>query len=301
MRARQLEIFSAVMRAGTVTAAARRLNISQPALSQTLQHTEDELGFLLFERIKGRLRPTPEAEELFPDSERIFSELEGLRRKASDLRLGRAGLVRVAASPPSSMTILPRAFAEFRARHPDILLRSHISPIAAISDMLRAGDANLALVMDDRLPPDIEVERVGSTGFTCLLPKGHPLADKTALTFEDLASETLISYRANTRPAEELARAARVRGVTLSPSLEVDVSISAIGFLQAGLGVALVDALLPWGQFEGIEQRSLVDSPSVPVALLTSRSHILSRAEETIRDFIREACAQFLEPNAPSP
>ncbi len=50
MRARQLEVFIAVMRAGTVTAAARTLNISQPALSQILLHTEDELGFTLFER-----------------------------------------------------------------------------------------------------------------------------------------------------------------------------------------------------------------------------------------------------------
>ena len=54
MRARQLEVFIAVMRAGTVTAAARMLNISQPALSQILLHTEDELGFTLFERVKGR-------------------------------------------------------------------------------------------------------------------------------------------------------------------------------------------------------------------------------------------------------
>lgn len=66
MRPRQLEIFTAVMRAGTVTGAARLLNISQPALSQTLMHAEDELGFALFERVKGRLRPTPEAVELSP-------------------------------------------------------------------------------------------------------------------------------------------------------------------------------------------------------------------------------------------
>ncbi|TIS07144.1 MAG: LysR family transcriptional regulator, partial [Mesorhizobium sp.] len=146
MRARQLEVFIAVMRAGTVTAAARMLNISQPALSQILLHTEDELGFTLFERVKGRLRPTPEALE-----------------------------VRVAASPPPAMAILPRAFTAFRAQHPDMLLRSHSAPIAAIVDMLRAGDASLGVAMDDRLPPDIEAEVIGSVGFACLLPRGHAL------------------------------------------------------------------------------------------------------------------------------
>ena len=185
------------------------LNISQPALSQILLHTEDELGFALFDRVKGRLRPTPEALELFPDAERIFSELEGLRRKTADLRLGRAGLVRIAASPPSAMTILPRAFTQFRARHPDVLLRSHIAPIKTIIEMLRAGDANLALAMDDRLPPDIEVEAMGTCAFVCLLPDGHRLSSRSRISLADLAGEVLISYRSDTRPAEELAIASR--------------------------------------------------------------------------------------------
>lgn len=294
MRARQLEVFIAVMRAGTVTAAARMLNISQPALSQIVLHTEDELGFTLFERVKGRLRPTPEALEIFPDAERLSVGLEGLRRKTADLRLGRAGLVRVAASPPPAMAVLPRAFTEFRAQHPAILLRSHIAPIASIIDMLRAGDASLGVAMDDRPPPDIEAEVIGRVGFVCLLPAGHRLRDRDELTLADLVGEDLISYRGNTRPADELAHAARAQGVTFSPTLEIDVSISAVGFVQAGLGVALVDALLPWAQFAGLVVRPLAASPEFPVALLTSRARALSRADEIMRDHIRTTCSTVL-------
>lgn len=294
MRARQLEVFTAVMRAGTVTAAARMLNISQPALSQILLHTEDELGFALFDRIKGRLQPTAEAQELFPDAERIFAELEGLRRKTADLRRGRSGLVRVASSPPPAMTILPRAFSEFRASQPDILLRSQIAPIANVIAMLRAGDANIGLALDDRLPPDIAVEPMGQTSIVCLLPEGHPLAAQSEVDLADLAEEVLISYRGDTRPAEELSLAARAKGVTLSPSLEIDVSISAIGFLQAGLGVALVDALLPWQQFTGLELRPLADSPKLPVSMLTAQARTLSRAEDMVCDHIRGVCASVL-------
>ena len=88
MRARQLEVFRAVMRSGTVTGAAKALNVSQPALSQIILHTEDELGFRLFERVKGRLVPTPEAEELFPEADRLFNDLDNLRSLALDLRHG---------------------------------------------------------------------------------------------------------------------------------------------------------------------------------------------------------------------
>jgi DNA-binding transcriptional LysR family regulator len=294
MRARQLEVFTAVMRAGSVTAAARLLNISQPALSQILLHTEDALGFALFERTKGRLRPTPEALEIFPEAERLFAGLEALRRKTADLRHGRAGLVRIAASVPPSMSIVPTALAEFRARHPEIRLRAHIGPIATLVQMLRDGDVSLALAMDDQLAPDIAVEVLGEVPMICLLPEGHDLCTKDRISFADLAAETLISYRALTRPAEEIARAARREGVDLAAGLEIDVSISAVGFVQAGLGVAVVDGLLPWHQFAGLVVRPLAVPIALPLALLTSQNRPLSQAETIMQAHLRSACAARL-------
>jgi DNA-binding transcriptional LysR family regulator len=287
MRARQLEVFVAVMRAGSITAAARMLNISQPALSQILLHAEDELGFALFTRDKGRLHPTPEAWELLPDAEQLFTGLEGLRRKTADLRQGRAGLVRIAASPPPAMSFLPGVLAAYRKAHPEVLLRSHVAPIAAIVTMLRAGDVALALALDDDLPPDLQVERLGATGFSCLLPQGHPLADRDGLALADLQDQPLISYRGATRPHHELSQLARAQGLRFEPLLEIDLSITAVGFVQAGLGIAVVDSLLPWTQFAGIAVRPLLDPATLPLSLLTLRSRTLSRAEELMADRIR--------------
>lgn len=293
MRARQLEVFTAVMRSGTVTAAARMLNISQPALSQILLHTEDELGFALFDRVKGRLQPTPEALELFPEAERLFSGLEGLRRKTADLRLGRAGLVRVGASQPPAMALLPQALAAFRSEHPDVVLRSHIAPIATLINMLRDGDVAMAMALDDRMPPDMVVEPLGRTGFCCLLPEGHPLAARARIGFADLRGETVISYRGNTRPADELVQAARAEKAGFSIQIEIDVSITAAGFVAAGLGVAVVDALLPWSQFKGVVVRPILDGPTLPLSLLSPVARTLSRAEEILRDHIRKAAADW--------
>lgn len=294
MRARQLEVFTAIMRAGTVTGAARLLNISQPALSQILLHTEDELGFALFDRVKGRLIPTPEAQEILPDAERLFAGLEGLRRKTADLRFGRAGLVRIAASAPPGMAIVPRALAAFRAERPEVRLRSHIAPVDTIIRLLREGDAALALALDGHAPADIGAEVLGYAPVICLLPAGHALAARPALCLADLADETLISYRADTLPAEEIGRAARLSGVRLQATLEIDVSISAVGFVQQGLGVALVDGLLPWGQFAGLVVRPVTDAPHLPVALLTSRLRPLSQAEAVMETHLRAVCAEVL-------
>ncbi|WP_136683995.1 LysR family transcriptional regulator [Falsirhodobacter xinxiangensis] len=288
MRARQLEVFVAVMRAGSITAAARMLNISQPALSQILLHAEDELGFSLFTRDKGRLRATPEALELFPEAEALFGGLEGLRRKTADLRLGRAGLVRIAASPPPAMSFLPGVLAAYRAAHPDVVLRAHVAPLLNLIAMLRAGDAVMALALDDHVPPDLEAEPLGGTGFCCLLPEGHPLASEDTI---DLAAldDPLISYRHTTRPHEELSAFARSRGLRFEPALEIDLSITAVGFVQAGLGVAVVDGLMPWHQFAGVVTRPLRDGPSLPLSLLTLKGRVLSVAEEKMREAIRAA------------
>lgn len=264
------------------------LNISQPALSQILRHTEDELGFALFNREKGRLHPTPEAQELYPEAERLFGELEGLRRKTADLKLGRAGLVRVGCSTPPAMSMLPQVLVEFRRRHPDIVLRCNVAPLQSLYAMLREGDVAVALGLTDLCPPDIAVEVLGYTGFCCLLPSGHPLASQDQVSLPDLTAHDVISYRAATRPYDELDAVARRTGHRFVPQLEIDTSISAVGFVQAGLGVAVVDTMLPWAQFSGLEIRPLADAPRLPLSLMTLRGKILSRAEDLICDQMRE-------------
>ena len=294
MRARQLEVFTAVMRAGTITGAARLLHTSQPALSQILIHTEDELGFKLFHREKGRLHPTPEALELYPEAERLFAGLEGIRRKTADLRLGRTGLVRIAAGAPVGIALLPQALATYRAKYPEVLLRTYVAPLASMIDMLRSGDVALAVAFDSDLPPDIEVEAIGKVTFRCLLPEGHRLCASAAVSFVDLQDEQVISYRSRTRPYDELAAAAEREGASFTPDIEIDTSLPAAAFVRAGLGVAVVDELLSRAMFPGVQQRPLMDSPQLPVSLLTLRNTPLSRAEKAMWECTRKTALEFL-------
>jgi len=296
MRARQIEVFSAVMRAGTVTAAARLLNISQPALSQILLHTEDELGFALFERTRGRLTPTQEARALFPEVEQLVLGLDNLRRRATDLRLGRLGYVRVAASAPLALTIIPQAFRIFRDVHTEVPLRSLMTPMQSAIELLRRDEIAIGLAFDDHLPPDITVEVLGPITFLCLLPIGHPLAEKTEISFADLSGERLIRYRSGTRPGDEIEKAARAQKIDLPFDIEIDVSLSAAGFVLAGLGVAIVDALLPWTSFQGLETRALQHSPTLPLTLMTLHGRPLSIAEDAMCAAIRQAARPFIAP-----
>lgn len=298
MQARQLEVFCMLMRCGTVTGAAAMLNISQPALSQILLHAEDQLGFKLFDRVRGRLVPTQEANELYPEAERIFAELGALRRRTVDMRHGRTGLVRLAASAPPSMSIVPKALTAFRKAHPDIVVRSLVAPMTNILDMLRSGDVLLGVAMNDMPHHDLDVETVGHAGLVCLMPEGHRLAAHAEVGFAELAEETLISYRVDTLPGRLLAAALEAEGGTYAPAVEIDLSITALPFVREGIGVAVVDGLLPWKQFSGIVQRPFRPGIRVPIAILTSKERPLSGSHDLMRDCLRLA-ARTLEPDSP--
>lgn len=294
MQARQLEVFCMLMRTGTVTGAAAMLNISQPALSQILLHAEDQLGFKLFNRVRGKLVPTREAEELYPECERIFSELSALRRRTTDMRFGRTGLIRVAASAPPAMSIVPKALVAFRASHPDIVVRSLIAPLVNVVDMIRDGDAPLGIVMNNFARPGIDVETLGHAELICIIPEHHRLAELEQIGFADLQNEMLISYRAGTLPGRLLVSAAAAEKQIFNPAIEIDISITALPFVRDGFGVAIVDGLLPWEQFAGLVRRPLKQKISVPIALLTSRDRPLTGSHIAMRDNLREACAAVL-------
>lgn len=289
MRARQLEVFCTLMRAGTVTGAAAMLNISQPALSQILLHTEDQLGFKLFDRVRGRLVPTQEAQELYTQAEHIFGELDTLKRRTVDMRHGRTGLVRLAASAPPSMSIVPQALARFREAHPDIVVRSLIASQQSIVEMLLQGEVSLGITMNDLPQQGIAAETIGHVELVCVLPQRHRLAQQGHIGLRDLAGEALISYRLDTLQGRLLAVAAEAEDLPYAPAIEIDLSITALPFVREGLGIAIVDGLLPWRQFDGIVTRPFTPSIQVPIAILTSKERALSQSHEWMRDCLRAA------------
>lgn len=284
MRARQIEVFRMVMRTGSLTAAAKALNVSQPGLSRLLRHAEDELGIRLFDRVKGRLVPTPEAEQLYPDVETIFDDLQRLRLRARQMKDSKGGLVRLAASAPASFTLVPDALGRFRAADPSVRIQSYVIPAESIVQMLDEGRIDLGLALTDRPFASIESEIIGQAGLVCVLPEGHRLARREVVGCDDIAGEVLISYRPDSLPAQLLQDAFASEGQTFRPDMEIDVSISALAFVQRGLGIAIVDGLLPWQEFRGLVARPFSPAIVLPLCLMTSGRRPLSHHAARLRE-----------------
>ena len=113
MRLRHIEVFHAVYSCGSITRAAEVLNVSQPSVSKVLAHAEQQLGYALFERTRGKLNPTPEADRLFVHVNEVNESVDRLRQAASRLRAVEKATIRVAATTAFGIDLLPAAIASF--------------------------------------------------------------------------------------------------------------------------------------------------------------------------------------------
>lgn len=245
MNARQLEVFRSVMREGSLTAAANLLGVSQPAISKVLHHLEDQLGYLLFERVGGRLIPTAEAFLLIDDADRVFRELEVLKDLARRVGERKAGLLRLGAALPVVQSVLPGALEIFRKDHPEVLIHLHGFPAREIAEALRSGAIDIGLTLSPILSPTVRTQTLTQVPLKVLVRADDGLITKSTVFPEDLAGRPLISYGSHAEAGAALDEAFRARDFTRTVSIQVTSSVAAVPLVAQGLGVGLVDGLSP--------------------------------------------------------
>ncbi|MBC9205322.1 LysR family transcriptional regulator [Roseomonas aerophila] len=293
MNARQLEVFRAIMRSGTLTAAAQLLHVSQPAISKVLRHMEDQLGYRLFERAGGRLHATPEAELLFVDADRVFREIETVRDLAIRIRERRVGLVRIGASIPPIFSVMPHALTAFQGRHPEVRVVVRALSAEELSEAILVGEVDLGLTLSAIRVPMVQAEVLATTPVVVVMQESSPLAGKAVIGAPDLAGERLISYGSHADIGPLLDSAFERAGMVRQVQTEIAMAISALPLVQAGLGVALVDGMLPWASFPGVVARPFQPQALMSLSMVTSGTRPASRFVREISDDIRAAAAHW--------
>jgi DNA-binding transcriptional LysR family regulator len=244
MRLRHIEVFRAVMLTGTASEAARMLSVSQPAVSRALQHAEVQLGFKLFQRHKGRLQPTPEAEALFANVSRVFRELDQVQRISGNLRGGGAGRIRVAATPSLSQTVLPAAASDLLRRHPDAncdIATHHSSQIIA---GLLAQEIDLGFAFDPVQHEGVTQENIGEGELVALTPRrrgGRAVGRGESIRLAELVRERFIALHDDTSLGYMFNQACDRAGVTLRSSVTVQTYHLARTLVESGMGCSVVD------------------------------------------------------------
>jgi len=183
---RQLEVFYAIMQCGTVSGAARNLNVSQPNITRVLAHTEQQLGFPLFERVKGRLVATREARELLPEAERVYQQLGNFRSMTNKLKKGEQH-IRVGAPPVLASTVLTPIVASYlkRGEYSVDILTGHQNQMC---ESLLKNEIDLAVCFGGEVPYSIEQVPLYEKELVAIVPTSYNKkpSHQTQVTFSEL-------------------------------------------------------------------------------------------------------------------
>lgn len=273
MNLRQIEVFRAVMLAGSVTDAARMLHVSQPGISRMLGHIELQLGMRLFERSRGRLRPTPEAQALYAEVESVYLGVRRIEDRARELQAGGGLTLRVLASPSTALEVVPRAVAELADAYPTARIYMETQLVREMVGQLVRGEADIAI---STLPIEhalLQSEPVGRWTLACVFGAGHAFAARRTLKLQDVMDQRLIAFSADTPQGRLIDDWWRKHQLTPTAQIEVRSGQIACALVACGAGVAVVDNLTAraWAG-EKLAFRPLAKPPSFDACAVTVAS-----------------------------
>ncbi|MBE9606612.1 LysR family transcriptional regulator [Acetobacteraceae bacterium H6797] len=238
---RQLEAFRAVMLAGGLTAGARLLNVSQPAVSRLIRDLEEALEIPLFERGAGRLRPTLEAGRLYAAVERHFDTMRDVAETASGLRAFRLGQLRIAAAPTLSLDLMPRLIQKLLAAHPQASVRLMTATAVDVTTMVAKAEADLGVAAVAPDTPGVVPEVMPPLPAVCAMPRGHALARAEKVDLRDLDGQPFIAIGGEGIFQLRIRRAIETSGASPRTRLVAPSSATAARCVAEGIGLAVLD------------------------------------------------------------
>lgn len=244
---RRLAAVRAVVETGSVAAAAAKLGYTPSAISQSIAALQREKGVTLFERVGRGVRPTQAAVILAETAARVDAQIAAADDELAAVRTGRAGRVRLTAFATAGTALVPCALASFRSRLPAVDVQYAMAEAPEALQSLREAETDVAVVAmsdDDRGEDAFRWQHLLDDAYLVVLPAAHSAAAARRVSLAKLADDqwvTTASARCNCE--DTVLAACAVAGFVPNFAIEADEFATSIGFVAAGLGVAMVPRL----------------------------------------------------------
>ena len=293
MELRQIRCFVAVAEELHFGRAARRLSISQPPLSRTIQQLESELGAKLLERTRRRVEPTPAGVAFLSRCRQILTQVEGSAREAREVAQGRIGTLSVSFVGSAMYSILPRVLRAMRTRFPGVGIELHEMATDAQVAALLDRRTQVAFVRPGIVHPQLRSVVLLREPLLLALPAGHPLAERKVVPLESLSEDPFILFPRQTRGSLgnrvlDLCAESGFAPRVVQEALEMQ---TALGLVAGGLGVAMVPGGVRRLSWPGIVLRPMPRPvPDIELALACRTdepSPIVPRFLELARSAVR--------------
>ena len=235
MTIRHLEIFVQVYREKSITRAAEKLYMTQPAVSVAIRELEKQYDVALFERLGRRLYVTGAGEALYARAVQMLEEFRGLEQG-----LERKTALRVGSSVTLGNFLLPRVAAEWQMRHPESPLQVTVANGERLQQMLRDNLLDVAVIEGAVNREELETRAFRQDRLVLVLPKGHPLTVPEHITLEQALEYPLLVREEGSAGRRCLEQVLARRGLQADRRWESIDTQALLRAVAQGLGVAFL-------------------------------------------------------------
>jgi DNA-binding transcriptional LysR family regulator len=238
-----LAIFHAVVSEQSVSRAAERLLVSQPAISKQIRELERSLGVRLLDRLPRGVRPTEAGALLAGYAQRICAQAEDAGNALDELRGLRRGRLRVGASTTIGVYLLPELFVRFRQKFPGVQISLEIAPSDHLAARLAEGEIDLALTEGLIVHESLESAEFMQDELVAIAPAGHALARKRSVSMQQLCREPFVVRETGSGTQSLVERWLAERGMKVAPAMSLSNTEAIKRAVAAGVGVAIVSGM----------------------------------------------------------
>lgn len=285
---RQLRAFIAVAEAQHFTRAAERLDISQSSVSTLVRELEENLGLRLFDRHTRMLRLTHAGAEILPLARKAMADLDSVLGSSVELRTLGRGRVSIAAASLQAALLLPPAIRDFQAEHPGVKVTVADVAEHEVIAKVRKGEVDFGIGSAQGSEQDIGAQRLLTDVFVAVMPRGHALERCSRLTWRELVEIPLIGPPPENAVRQQLDLALARAGIALTRRFEVQLPLTILGMVEAGLGIAVMTtAMNRLAETMGLQIRP-VEEPIIEreISLLFHADRSLSPAAQNFRSLL---------------
>jgi DNA-binding transcriptional LysR family regulator len=283
----QLTYFLAVAEQLHFSRAAESLHVAQPAISQQIRGLEKDLGVQLFDRLGKRVTLTAAGRALVPHARKILAAVEAAENEVREQQQLTRGKASLGAPPTVSTHILPARLTQFKRQYPGLEVTLRESGTETLLAAVADGSLDLAIVSTDLLPLSIDSAPLLEEAYVLAVSAQHPfLGKRESVPLHELAAEPFILFPEGYKLREVTLMACRTAGFEPKVALDGGALQSALEFVGAGLGVAIVPELA-LTETTNIHVLRIADQNlRRALGVVWLKAHYLSPAARALKDFL---------------
>ncbi|HZY82845.1 MAG TPA: LysR family transcriptional regulator [Cyclobacteriaceae bacterium] len=250
MEVRHFKMVIAIAEAGSVTAAAERLFLTQPALSHQLKEIESQLGCQLFTRTNRKLVLTTAGKAFLNSSYLIVNEVDKLQADVKRIMTGETGRIRLATESSTCYHWLPRILKQFQAEFPNVEVQLSTTDVNQPLSMLLGGKVDVAIMHRKQTDRNIEYIDLFEDEVVALIPRTDPMSARTFLEPDDFRSITYITHSKSFDESAFFETFLKPHKVLPKKVIYIQLTEAVVEMVKEGLGIAVMANWLAMPYFD---------------------------------------------------